>query len=85
MVILLLFIILIAVLIFRTLLIRRGEAIPMESRYTPKAASKESVDRLSKIIRLKTVTYNDFSAIDMEEHRKIEVFFKKLSSCFLQA
>lgn len=35
-----------------------------------------AVERLSKLIQLKTVTCNDFSQVDMEEHRKIERFFK---------
>ncbi len=36
-----------------------------------------AAERFSEIIRLKTVTYNDFSAIDMDEHRKMENFLKK--------
>ncbi len=72
-----LLILLIGVLVFRTIAYRDVPSSNSKETFTPSPVSKEAINRLSKFIQLKTVTYNDFSKIDMEEHRKVEGFFKE--------
>ena len=75
--ILFLLLLLAGILILRTIILRKsGSGVP-DTDYTSSIAPAGSTERLSKMIQLKTVTYNDFSKIDMKEHRKIEGFSKE--------
>lgn len=77
MILLILFILLIGVLVFRTIAYRDVSQSDLKEAFSPSTVSEEAINRLSKFIQLKTVTYNDFSQIDMVEHRKVEGFFKE--------
>jgi len=77
MILLILLILLIGVLIFRTIAYRDAPSSNSKETFTPSPVTKEAINRFSQFIQLKTVTYNDFSQIDMEEHRKVEDFFKE--------
>jgi len=77
MILLIFLILLIGVLVFRTVAYRDVPQLKSKETFTPSTISNEAINRLSKFIQLKTVTYNDFSQIDMVEHRKVEGFFKK--------
>jgi carboxypeptidase PM20D1 len=77
MVILILLILLIGVLLFLTFL-KRDSIQELSTDVSSNAPlSEKALDRLSKFIQLKTVSYNDFSQIDMDEHRKVYSFFKE--------
>ncbi|MDA3938153.1 MAG: M20/M25/M40 family metallo-hydrolase [Spirochaetia bacterium] len=77
MILLILVILLIGVLLFQTFAYRDVKQIINNENYSLFPASEESINHLSKFIQLKTVTYNDFSEIDMAEHRKVEGFFRE--------
>ncbi len=77
MILLILFILLIGVLVFRTVANRDVIKAYSKETFTLLSVSNEALNRLSKFIQIKTVTYNDFSMIDMKEHKKVEGFFKK--------
>lgn len=77
MILLILLILLIGVLIFRTIAYRDAPSSNSKETFTLSPVSKEAINRFSQFIQLKTVTYNDYSQIDMEEHRKVEGFFKE--------
>ncbi|RLD33983.1 MAG: peptidase M20, partial [Bacteroidetes bacterium] len=76
MILLILLILLLGVLVFRTVAFRDIPKTESKEIFTLSPVSKEAINRFSKFIQLKTVTYNDFSQIDMKEHRKVEGFFK---------
>lgn len=77
MILLILLILLTGVLVFRTIAYRDIPLSKSRNTFTPNPVSKEAISRFSQFIKLKTVTYNDFSQIDMVEHRKVEEFFKE--------
>lgn len=77
MILLIFFILLIGVLVFRTITYRNVVQTKSKETFTPSPVSNKAINRLSKFIQLKTVTYNDFSQIDIKEHRKVEGFFKE--------
>ena len=77
MIILILLILLIGVLFFRTVAFRDASSSNLKETFTSSAVSEAAINRLSRFIQLKTVTYNDVSKIDMVEHRKVEGFFKE--------
>ena len=77
MILLVLLILLLGVLFFRTIAFRDAPPSNLKGTFTLSSVSEESINRLSRFIRLKTVTYNDISKIDMVEHRKVEGFFKE--------
>ena len=77
MILLILLILLTGVLVFRTVVNRDAGKADLKETFKLSTVSQEAINRLSKFIQLKTVTYNDFSQIDMEEHRKVEGFFKE--------
>lgn len=82
MILLILLILLIGVLVFRTVASRDVPKTESKENFTLSPVSKEAINRFSKFIQLKTVSYNDFSQIDMIEHRRVEGFFKeKFSLC----
>ncbi|MEA1910411.1 MAG: M20/M25/M40 family metallo-hydrolase [Spirochaetota bacterium] len=76
MILLLLLILLTGVLVFRTFSYRDISPSDLNEPYTLSTVSQDALNRFSKFIQLKTVTYNDFAQIDMVEHRKVEKFFK---------
>ena len=77
MIILILLILLIGVLFFRTVAFRDTPSSNLKETFTSSAVSEAAINRLSRFIQLKTVTYNDVSKIDMVEHWKVEGFFKE--------
>jgi len=77
MILLIFFILLIGVLVFRTIAYRDIPQSNSKETFRPSPVSKETINRFSQFIQLETVTYNDFSKIDMVEHRKVEGFFKE--------
>jgi len=62
--------------VLRTLVLRKAAAPASGNSSGHSTVSDESLKRFSELIRMKTVTYNDFSRIDLDTHRKIEDFFK---------
>lgn len=77
MILLILLLLLTGVLVFRTFIHRDVIKSDSMELFTLSPVSKKEINRLSKFIQLKTVTYNDFSKIDMREHKKVEGFFKE--------
>ena len=75
MILLILLILLIGVLVFRTFAYRDVPKSDSHESYSLSSISDEAINRFSKFIQLETVTFNDFSQIDMKEHRKVEGFF----------
>ncbi|MCK5672810.1 MAG: M20/M25/M40 family metallo-hydrolase [Spirochaetales bacterium] len=72
-----LLILLIGVLVFRTIALRGIVQTDKKETFNILPVSESAINNLSKFIQLETVTYNDFSQIDMVEHRKVEGFFKE--------
>ena len=77
MIIIVLLLLLAGVLLARTIHYRKQKPNLNNTGYSSVALPKGAAERLSSFIQLETVTYNDFSRIDIKEHRKIEKFFKK--------
>jgi carboxypeptidase PM20D1 len=76
MILLIILILLIGVLVYRTFVYRD---IPLSNSieiFTPTPVSKEAINRFSQFIQLKTITFNELSHIDMNEHRKVEEYFR---------
>ena len=67
----------ILILIVRTLHYRRVSAYQGNPEPVRMPLPEGALERFASFVRLKTVTYNDFSRIDIKEHRKVEKFFKK--------
>lgn len=66
------------VLLLRTLILRTNQKTGGGgNKKTAAQLPDGALERFSSLIKLKTVTHNDFSKIDIKEHRKIEAFFKK--------
>lgn len=77
MIIVILFILILMVLTARTLRFRRGSACQRNPEPIRMPLPEGALERFASFIRLKTVTHNDFSKIDIKEHRRVEKFFKK--------
>lgn len=77
MILLIFLILLIGIFIFRTYANRDVIKADSKETFTLTSISEETINRFSQFIQLKTVTFNDFSQIDMSEHRKVEDFFRE--------
>lgn len=77
MILLIVIILLAGILLARTFYYREVTEKNKPGNYIPAILPDGALNRLSSIIQLKTVTYNDFSRINIEEHRKVEKFFIK--------
>ena len=77
MIIIVLLLLLAGILLARTIYYRKQKPNLNDTSRSSAALPKGAAERLSSFIQLETVTYNDFSRIDIKEHRKIEKFFKK--------
>ncbi len=75
MILLILFILLGGILLARTFYYRERNVSVQNRNSTVQEIPAGAAERLSSIIQLQTVTYNDFSMINRAEHRKIESFF----------
>ena len=57
-------------------MLRDADTARQTGDYEPAPPDEAALERLSRLIQLKTVSYNDPSMTDMEEFRKVEKFFK---------
>jgi len=76
MIILLIVLAFLFVLFLRTLRLRKKPENGAEENHMSTPLPEGALERFSSIIKLKTVTHNNFSRIDIEEHRRIEDFFR---------
>lgn len=65
------------IIIGRTLYFRKSQNRTVTPKNESFILSAESVEKLVRIIQLKTVSFGDRSLIDIEEHRKFDVYLKE--------
>ncbi len=76
-IVLLLILFLALTLIGRTLYFRNSQVKDQSSKSIEAPLSKDSIEKLVRVIQLKTVSFGDRSLIDMNEHRKFNSYLEE--------
>ena len=76
-IVLLLILVLVLTLIGRTLYFRKSEIRTVSPQNDSFSLSSESIEKLVKVIQLKTVSFGDRTLIDMDEHRKFNTYLEE--------